>query len=363
VASTSQLTQVQLLRSCIGLSVELQPDVTVRTAGGFDALQKPTIEGHQLNALLCKVLAGAGRIHRFALHPQRSDSRVCKDQPVYRSGVLNTASTNDVIQSIILIDLMYLWGIKIVRRYDEGSKCAAALLIILTIAAEASAISLNVVGYVMFGECSLHLNIITSVLLVLMPIVQLFNFNPQNSLLTTALVSVYVSFLSLIGQYSSEECHLLDFQITCIDIGVSVVLFFVTMGGSIVGTKLEKTSQSTTHLNEEFVDDSIEMDTMGKQPAQQQVVVEDQPLQPVQTDYRGCLWIKWHTYMAIGSIYIAMMATNWNTPQANDHLTEMYPPNEFGAWARISLSWVSCLLYLWTLVAPRLCPGRNFTIE
>jgi len=47
---------------------------------------------------------------------------------------------------------------------------------------------------------------------------------------------------------------------------------------------------------------------------------DDRPLEPVQTDYRGCLWIKWHIYMAIGSIYIAMMVTNWNTPRADDHL-------------------------------------------
>lgn len=113
------------------------------------------------------------------------------------------------------------------------------------------------------------------------------------------------------------------------------------------------------------------MDDMDKPPTQthpkqeerQESANDDQPLQPVQTDYRGCLWIKWHVYMAIGSIYIAMMATNWNSPQANDRLEEMYPPNEFGAWARIGLSWGTSLLYLWTLVAPKLCPTRNFSID
>lgn len=271
-----------------------------------------------------------------------------------------------IIQSIILIDLFYLWGIKLVRRYDEGSKWAAAIVITLTALAEASAVALNVYGYLLFQDCSLHINIVTSVLLVILPCVQLLHFNPQNSLLATALVSLYVSYLSLIGQYSSEECHMLDFEITCIDIVASVCLFFITMGGSIVGTKIKpQPDQATATLNEDFVDDSVEMDSMEKPPApkRQVVVEEDQPMQPAQTDYRGCLWIKWHTYMAIGSIYIAMMATNWSTPDPNDHLMEMYPPSEFGSWARIGLSWASCLIYIWTLIAPRLCPHRNFTIE
>ena len=108
-----------------------------------------------------------------------------------------------ILQSIILIDLMYIWGIKLVRRYDDGSKMAAAFLIFLTVVAESSAILLNAIGYLMFSNCSLYINIITSVLLVVMPIVQLLGFNPQNSLLATSLVSVYISFLALIGQYSS----------------------------------------------------------------------------------------------------------------------------------------------------------------
>lgn len=144
---------------------------------------------------------------------------------------------------------MYLWGIKLVRWYDQGSKCAAAFLILLTVVAEASAIVSNVYGYLLFSECSLHVNIVTSVLLVVMPLVQMLHFNQQNSLLTTALVSFYISYLSLIGQFSSDECHLLDSDIVILDISASVLLFFLSMCGSIVGAKIKERDQLTLRLN------------------------------------------------------------------------------------------------------------------
>jgi hypothetical protein len=44
--------------------------------------------------------------------------------------------------------------------------------------------------------------VVTSVILLVLPALQFFNFNPQNSLLTTALVSIYVGYLALVCQFS-----------------------------------------------------------------------------------------------------------------------------------------------------------------
>ena len=38
-----------------------------------------------------------------------------------------------IIQAIILIDLFYLAGIKLVEKYDEGQTCYAGVLVFLTI--------------------------------------------------------------------------------------------------------------------------------------------------------------------------------------------------------------------------------------
>ena len=115
-----------------------------------------------------------------------------------------------ILQTIILIDLFYLAGIRMVKRYDNGESQFACYLVVLSVIGEGVAVSMNVLGYVYFSKsdegCSstLWVNVVTSILLVLLPIIQFLHFNPQNSLLTTALVSVFVSYLSFISQFSYD---------------------------------------------------------------------------------------------------------------------------------------------------------------
>lgn len=53
-----------------------------------------------------------------------------------------------VMQSIILIDLFYLAGIKLVKRYSEGETYCAGVLIFLSLIIEAVAVTFNVLGYI-----------------------------------------------------------------------------------------------------------------------------------------------------------------------------------------------------------------------
>ena len=67
---------------------------------------------------------------------------------------------------------------------------------------------------------------------------QIFNFNPQNSLLTTSLVSMYISYLSFIAQYShpqNDSCKKITIQSLIADVVVSTFFFMLTMYGSIKG--------------------------------------------------------------------------------------------------------------------------------
>ena len=107
----------------------------------------------------------------------------------------------------MLIDLFYLAGIKLVARYDEGETGCAGVLIFLAVFFYVIAIGLNILGYVYFAAedacgATLWVNIVTTGILVGLPMLQLCNFNKQNSLLTTALVSVYVAYLAFVGQFS-----------------------------------------------------------------------------------------------------------------------------------------------------------------
>lgn len=56
------------------------------------------------------------------------------------------------IQAIILIDLFYMAGIKLVKHYDAGETQYACYLIFLTIIFEAAAVTVNILGYVTFSN-------------------------------------------------------------------------------------------------------------------------------------------------------------------------------------------------------------------
>lgn len=53
-----------------------------------------------------------------------------------------------IIQMVILIDILYIWGIRWVKRYDEGSTTFAILLILFSALGYAGAIAINVYSYI-----------------------------------------------------------------------------------------------------------------------------------------------------------------------------------------------------------------------
>lgn len=55
-------------------------------------------------------------------------------------------------QVIILIDLFYMGGIRMVRHYDAGESRYGCYLIFLTLVIEAAAITLNILGYITFSN-------------------------------------------------------------------------------------------------------------------------------------------------------------------------------------------------------------------
>merc|ERR1712195_208888 len=93
----------------------------------------------------------------------------------------------------------------------------------------------------------------------------------------------------------------------------------------------------------------------------------------VQPDSR--LWF-FHVIMAAGSLYMAMLLTDWGTGSVTNVFpnststttpsgsgTANYVSNSTGAtqmWVKIASQWFAIGLYTWTLVAKRCLPDRDF---
>ena len=66
--------------------------------------------------------------------------------------------------------------------------------------------------------------------------------------------------------------------------------------------------------------------------------------------------------MFIIAMYSAMLLTDWGVAADTevDSAARSYNVGIASAWLQMGTNWLCCLLYLWTLVAPKLLPDRDF---
>eukprot|EP01035_Chromulina_nebulosa_P020754 gene20754-26910_t len=62
----------------------------------------------------------------------------------------------------------------------------------------------------------------------------------------------------------------------------------------------------------------------------------------------------------LASTYYAMVLTNWATLQSNYNISSPRQ-GQAAMWLQASAIWVALSLYVWTLVAPKLFPDRDFS--
>lgn len=64
--------------------------------------------------------------------------------------------------------------------------------------------------------------------------------------------------------------------------------------------------------------------------------------------------------MCIASLYLSMLITNWISVNMT---TGDIKSSDFGFWVRVCVIVTTFLLYTWTLIAPKVCPSRDFYVE
>eukprot|EP01138_Halocafeteria_seosinensis_P010987 gb/GECG01011222.1/.p1 GENE.gb/GECG01011222.1/~~gb/GECG01011222.1/.p1 ORF type:complete len:488 (+),score=44.38 gb/GECG01011222.1/:1-1464(+) len=73
--------------------------------------------------------------------------------------------------------------------------------------------------------------------------------------------------------------------------------------------------------------------------------------------------VSYHVIMAISGLYIGMLFTNWGDTNADLDSSDPELSNT-AMWTRMGAVWAIQLIFLWTLVAPKvgpvICPGRSF---
>lgn len=135
----------------------------------------------------------------------------------------------------MLIDLFYMWGLRWFRRWQNGEGCFAFLLIMFTVINYSTALGLHIWAYIKFKHCTLWANIVTTIIILIIPGIQLLGFNPQNSLLTSSAVTLYIVYLSFVAQLSFPGCSALDNGAMAADLTTSLFFFILSTYGSLLG--------------------------------------------------------------------------------------------------------------------------------
>lgn len=272
-----------------------------------------------------------------------------------------------VYQQIIFIDMAYNWNESWVEKANEaeleetgsGRKWLSAILVscgVLFIG------SFTIIGllYHFFQGCVTNIAFIsvTLVLIILVTIAQLLSH--EGSLLTSAVVSAYSSYLvyTAVSKNPNEACNpaVNDVNILNIVIGVVFTLASIIWAGwsSTAGNKLG--SSGEIESNDAYVnsDEARSSNVTGV------VLNSNANGQEDSENLQGASTWMINIILALISCWFGMALTSWGSISSGG--TVVNPTvGKVSMWMIMAWQWLALCLYLWTLVAPKIFPDRDFS--
>lgn len=286
-----------------------------------------------------------------------------------------------ILQQLILIDVAYNWNEDWVERanesdrlvYGEGSKwlqaivsCCVSFYVVCLIAI--------VHLYNEFGDCASNVWIITLTLLGVCAMTGIQLAGQEGSLLTSSVISLYSVYLAwmMVSKNPHGQCnpYLGENNTMGIAIGLFLTVISLVWTGwswsaeerlSLENAQSAKAVGQQNNPNVNHADGSLNLDVPFLDPNQV-------PTQGIVTttisgdDEASEIW-KLNVVMALISCWVAMTLTGWGIVEEIDSANNAANPTASRVnMAIIGISqWMAILMYVWTLVAPRLFPDRDFS--
>ncbi|XP_006895005.1 PREDICTED: serine incorporator 2 [Elephantulus edwardii] len=282
-----------------------------------------------------------------------------------------------LIQLVLLIDFAHSWNQQWLWKAEErDSRAWYGGLFFFTFffySLSIAALTLLYIYYTHPGACheskvflSLNLTFCFCVsIIAVLPKIQ--EAQPNSGLLQASVVTLYTMFVtwSALSNIPDQKCnpHLLT------HFGNETVLAgpdgYVTQwwdAPSIVGLiifilcTLFISVRSSDHRQ---VNSLMQTETCPPMldATQQQMVVSEGRAYDNEQDGVTYSYSFFHFCLVLASLHIMMTLTNWYRPGETLKMVSTWT----AVWVKICASWAGLLLYLWTLVAPVLLPGRDFS--
>jgi len=266
-----------------------------------------------------------------------------------------------LIQLFLLVDWAYTLSNTLVGKMeDDQSNKWLILLFSISGFLYATALAMIITMYIFFtpGEgCGLNIFFITAALLCsigfsilsISPKVQ--DANPRTGLLQSAMVTLYTIYL-VFSAILSESPETMPCN--SIGTGAGTQTWSLILGGllTIVAVCYSTFRASSSYRN--LVGETTPMvnpETVPSDSQEHEDEIEE-------TTYNHSFF---HLAFALGACYIAMLLTNWQTLTHNETQEIVVDQGEVSMWIKIVSSWITTLLYSWSLVAPVLFPNREWS--
>jgi hypothetical protein len=241
-------------------------------------------------------------------------------------------------QLVILLDFSYNWSEKWAaseeRRYQVGLVVCAVLLYLVALVI----IGLLYHWFAADSSCQLSIGLITSTLILAV----LYTFASivvsHGSIIPAGTVFVYTvwtCYSALASGVPPGQCN---------------TLAPTTTGQIIIGVVICAVSMVYTCINAANSRQSFQLTSD-----------DEDPEHPVSLhDKEASNFTFFHGIMMLGSCYMAMLITGWTISGNNGTGIADVDSGAAPMWVKFSAEIVCVLMYLWTLVAPGCCGGREF---
>jgi len=291
-----------------------------------------------------------------------------------------------LIQLILLVDFAHSLAERWLDKVEDGSGCHQFLLVAVSFALLIGSFAGTVLLYIVYtkpqhddssSSCSenkaaISINLVLSVIGVFASVhSSVQEALPRSGLLQASVVTAYCTYLTWAGISESTGACVPDLSShesyrTAITVIGNIFTFLAvayaslrTSASSQIG-KLGLEAGSDDGESSALLQDSVNSDEedveegkWSRRPAQK--VIDNE------TDSVLYNWSFFHFTFAIASLYIAMVLTNWTSLGKDLSEVGVDAGGNASMWVRLVTSWLSSLLYLWTLVAPLILTGRDFS--
>jgi len=286
-----------------------------------------------------------------------------------------------LMEQVILIDIAYNWNESWVEKAnqaefeeglpDAGQKWLSAILISCAFLFLGSLATI-IFMFVEFNGCSANIAFISITLILIMIITVTQLTGEQGSLLSSAIMASWATYLcfSAVTKNPNEQCNPYLYRNDISGIVMGLIIALIGLGWTGFSYTAESTISGGGDDSNENDDVVSDEKVKNEQPKIVTGIVtnDDQLILKNEEDGRSLdevpvdkLSIGWKINLILASVscFVAMSLTGWGTIKSGDTAANPQIGN-INMWIVIASQWLGMLLYIWTLVAPKLLPSRDF---